>query len=710
MLSNEQPIKSSEDDFLNRKYFADHVSSAIINYEDKKNDSLTIGLYGKWGSGKTSIINMVTENLQDKENIIVFNFEPWLFSDTHQLISGFFKEFSKKVGNSDKSEELKKISEKLEAYASFFDVLSLVPEPTTFTLSKLASKVFSLVGKSSQKFSEAYKKDLAGTKEDIENHLRKLDKKILIIIDDIDRLNNSEIKQVFQLIKALGNFPNTIYVSSMDKEVVVNALKDVQKGDGNEYLEKIINVPIEVPQMSEEDIHKFLFRKLDEIIKEVDESDFDQKYWSNIFHSGYKNFFTNIRDVIRYINILRFNYNALQNEVNVIDLMVITAFQVFEPKIYEFMKTNKDLFSGQESDGSYGNKKENNEYLMQELDNCKKILQKLDEESFSNLLQEVFLKVKEAYSNAHYTGELSRLRKLSKVSSPDFFDAYFTLKLTEELSNQKMKQIINKTSNEEEFSNVISGLIEDKKISKFLNRIQDYTREDIAEENFQIVFNVLMNLGDRIPEDKQGMFSLGNNIELMRIFYQLCMRLDDKSKRYQLYKKAIEKSKDSIYTACHEVSVLMQRNGEYDEKDTKEEKVINSDDLQDLKNILLVKINDWVKDKLLFDHEHALSIMYLWKKLDEQGSLKYIKTNINSQDKLLKFLQTFIHFSYSQNVGDYTLRKTRNFHYKAIQDFIDVETIFSDIKNIDKELDEIEKFCVDSFIANYENKIQEDNF
>jgi predicted KAP-like P-loop ATPase len=87
MLSNEKPITTRNEDFLNRKYFADHIKSAIVNYEDKNNESLTIGLYGKWGSGKTSIINMIIENLESNKDFIIFNFEPWLFSDTNQLIS-----------------------------------------------------------------------------------------------------------------------------------------------------------------------------------------------------------------------------------------------------------------------------------------------------------------------------------------------------------------------------------------------------------------------------------------------------------------------------------------------------------------------------------------------------------------------------------------------------------------------------------------------
>lgn len=711
MLSNEKPIKNRSEDFLNRKYFADHITSAVKNYEDKNNESLTIGLYGKWGSGKTSIINMIIENIQDDKNFIIFNFEPWLFSDTNQLISNFFKEFAQKINHdANESEDMKSIGSKMEAYASFFEPLTLIPEPTIHIIAKAIHTFFSSGGKIFNKMGEAYKKDLSTTKKEIEKHLNKLDKKILIIIDDIDRLNNTEIKQIFQLIKSLGNFPNTIYLSSMDKDVVVNALSEVQKGDGNEYLEKIINVPLEIPQLSKTDIDKFLFKKLDEILLEIDEKDFDQNYWGNIFHSGYKNFFSNIRDVIRYINILRFNHNALKFKVDIIDLMVITAFQVFEPKVYKFLKHNKNLLSGQKSNNQYNSKQENQKKLKEELENCKVLLQKFDKESFIPLLQELFIRVKEAYTNTHYIGELSKLRKCSKVASPEFYDAYFSLILIEELSNYEMKDIINKTSDEADFSNIVLNLIEDNRITLFLQRFQDFTKEDIQRSNFQIIFNVLMNLGDKIPENRNGMFSFGNGVQLMRIFYQLYNQLEDEMDRFNLFKKSIGNSKDSIYTACHEVSILMQKHGEYEDIDEKEDKVITSEHLQELKNVLVERINNWIKDNLLFEHNNALSIMYLWKRINENDCISYISKNINNNENLLIFLKTFIYYSYSQTMGDYTERKTKKFNYKAVKDFIDVESIESRVRNIDNELDEEENFCIENFIGFYENKITNDEF
>ena len=371
MLNTDKPITKRGEDFLNRKVFADNISTAIKNY-DNNSDSLAIGLYGKWGAGKTSIVNMITEVLDTDENIIVFKFEPWIYSDTQQLISHFFREFAKVVKHKDYARDAMKVGEELETYASFFEPMSLIPDPMVSFISLASSKVFGSVGKATKKWGKLKTKNISSTKESIEKHLLKLDKKILIVIDDIDRLNNTEIRQIFQMVKILGNFPNTIYMAVMDREVVVDALSEVQKGDGSEYLEKIIHVPFEVPAISQSDVLDFLIKELKEIINE---DDIDEPRWWEIYHDGFKYFFQNIRDVKRYINVLQFNFKAIGKEVNNIDLIAITAIQVFEPKIYEMIKNNKEVFVGSLPDFDE-NKKFVEELLNSLYLSCKKINKK----------------------------------------------------------------------------------------------------------------------------------------------------------------------------------------------------------------------------------------------------------------------------------------------------------------------------------------------
>lgn len=260
------------------------------------------------------------------------------------------------------------------------------------------------------------------------------------------------------MIKVLGNFPNTVYLASMDKIVVMEALSEVQKGDGSEYLEKIIHVPLNVPSMSKSDVDKFLFSKLDEIISNMKDEDFDQSYWGNIYHSGFKYFFKNIRDVIRYINILRFNYSALENQVNIIDLIAITGFQVFEPRIYELMKNNPDMFTGQIRDSNYSNDSEK-ENIKEFFENSYNELEKLSKENYLDLMQELFVKINEIYNNTTYVGILMECRKEGKVCSPEFFDAYFQITLSDNIiTSYEMKKYIDGASSEDTFEEIIIDL------------------------------------------------------------------------------------------------------------------------------------------------------------------------------------------------------------------------------------------------------------
>ncbi len=714
-LSVDKPIDKKEEDFLGRKSFAETVTNAIVEYEDKNSESLTIGLYGKWGSGKTSIINMILEDIEKEDDIIFFKFEPWLYSDTKQLISHFFKDFAKVINHKDYGKEAEKIGKELETYATFFDTLSLIPEPITYLASKTTSKVFSSVGKASTKWGKLKSKSLPTTKASIEQHLKKFDKKVLIILDDIDRLNNTEIRQIFQMMKVLGNFPNTIYISSMDKMVVMEALAEVQKGDGSEYLEKIIHVPINVPSISKDDVDKFLILKLNEIISNIDSKNFDQRYLEKIYYSGFKYFFNNIRDVIRYINILRFNYSALKNEVDMIDLIAITGFQVFEPKIYELIKNNPEMFTGAIRDSGYRDNEEekNIKIFFEESYNQ---LEKLSQENYLNLMKELFVKLSEIYNNIIYTGILQECRKDGKICSPEFFDAYFQLTINQNtISPYRMKKYINTASSKDTFETTIMNLLEKGIGVKFLHRLVDYI-DDIEQEKYQTIISVLMNLGDLFPDERDSMFMFGTKLDISRIFYHLLIKIEDKEVRFNILKEAIENMQESITIACYEISMIMKSHGEY-EKDAKaeSEQIVNIEQLQGLKEILKNKIEIWFSSHHYSILNDPLVVLYMWQKLDEDKLIKYIHKEVENNDGLIAFLVLFNSINYSHGSGDYTWQENKKFAYSSIQNFIDIESIVARVQEIKKNIDDYNtnkesEFSIRMFLEHYNGNVVERGF
>ncbi len=178
-------------------------------------------------------------------------------------------------------------------------------------------------------------------KEDLIKLFADLDYKIIISIDDIDRLTNDEIKQIFLLVKSLANFPNVIYILSFEDFVVKEALFS-ESYSGDSYLEKIIQIPIFVPEVTQTKMNNLIIKRFKEIF--ADSPDIIELY----FDSGLKSilwkifpFINTIRDLNRYMNLLNFYKGLFIDELNMGNFLILLLLQVFEPEIYKELKNRK---------------------------------------------------------------------------------------------------------------------------------------------------------------------------------------------------------------------------------------------------------------------------------------------------------------------------------------------------------------------------------
>lgn len=254
MFRPDLPITSSKEDLLSRASFARSLADALISYAYQ--ESLVAGVYGPWGSGKSSVVNVVLERVEElsaerpvEERPLVVRFNPWNYSDQNQLIAQFFRSLSVSLRRRDAGEIAKKAGEQLDTYAEFFAPLALIPDPSGLgnVLAVAANAVLKKAGVALVAWGKLKEKDLEKVRKDLDALLATQKRKILIVIDDIDRLNITEIRQTFQLVKSLGDFPNTIYLLAFDQAIVSKALAQEQGGAGDQYLEKIVQVPFQLP-------------------------------------------------------------------------------------------------------------------------------------------------------------------------------------------------------------------------------------------------------------------------------------------------------------------------------------------------------------------------------------------------------------------------------------------------------------------------------
>ena len=125
MFDADRPILTSAQDRLGRTVFAKYLARSILDH--KSPECLTLGLYGGWGAGKTSIINLALEelrfaasNMLDQEKPIILNFSPWSYSGQGELIYSFFRRLSAEMRAAPYFENAEKIIHLMELYISFF--------------------------------------------------------------------------------------------------------------------------------------------------------------------------------------------------------------------------------------------------------------------------------------------------------------------------------------------------------------------------------------------------------------------------------------------------------------------------------------------------------------------------------------------------------------------------------------------------------------
>ncbi|MBB6067555.1 KAP family P-loop NTPase fold protein [Methanococcus maripaludis] len=390
-------------DLLERRGFHQSVSE-IMKWQDPEKNGFIIGLYGSWGSGKSfsidkSIKLLESSNISELNRPLIVHFNPWYFTETDDLILNFFgaltgalksrQSFLKNLGGNIGDELLESVNDLASSLDGYFEkMISLalpVMEPNVLGAGLIGKKITRKIQK---KYEESY--SIVNLKEKLNKKFGNLPFRTLVIMDDIDRLNDKEICQILHLVKCLADFKNITYLLSFDEKIVSNALECHQHGYGMHYLEKIIQFPIKMPEPHAIDLENILEKELENIIGENPR---DIPQYFKFYPLCFSNMIKNIRDVNRYIAIFNFNWNLLKNQVNKIDLIVLTAIQVFTPEIYDWIKNNKELFVGYSVfDGAFvhGGSEYDHTYYKNKINGYLKNYRSIDSDEVYYLLTAIF--------------------------------------------------------------------------------------------------------------------------------------------------------------------------------------------------------------------------------------------------------------------------------------------------------------------------------
>lgn len=332
---DDNPLKNPDEDILNRKSKANQVKRLIVG--NKSKNSLAIGIVGDWGNGKTSFMNFVEKSFENEEDYIIVHFNSWLNISINSIIQDFFSTVQKEV-----SKYSIDVSKEIRTYG--YNVLSINKNSTTETLLN-AIKILP-----ENSLSENFK--------NLNELLNKLNKKIIVFFDDLDRLQPNEVFEVLKLIRNTASFDVFNYVVGYDKKYLNEALSKNGIPLPDKYCEKIFLKEFPLPPITQSQINDFIKEKILLFVPEKkDELENIFEYINTFIFYNDENIFksiNNIRNAKRFLNEFKISIEGVKSDIYLQDYILIKLLKFSYYEVYSLL-FSKDTYIENDNRGYSGN-------------------------------------------------------------------------------------------------------------------------------------------------------------------------------------------------------------------------------------------------------------------------------------------------------------------------------------------------------------------
>jgi predicted KAP-like P-loop ATPase len=558
-VSSDRALKDPLDDRLGYAPFARQLATSVL--KSSPSDGLVVAIYGPWGSGKSSALNFIVHYLErdpEEEPPVIVHFNPWWFSGHEDLLRRFFDQFRSSVAKG--HTRRKKLLSRL---AAFGEAVAEVPLP----YAKLAGKTVQSVAQGIQTT------DVVALKSELSEELKKTLSRVIVIIDDIDRLAKDEIRQLFRIVKAVADFPNVIYLLAFDRDIAAKALDESHGGSGSEYLEKIVQVPFELPPPEKEQIRALLFERLDVILAKVPSERFDQAHWAGVFRDGIEPFVEKPRDVVRLANTLSITFPAVAQEVDPVDFIAIETLRVFCPAAYEVVRRNPSRFTGARTfygDGASerANAAKFHDAWLGQLGESQMVVK--------SLLLRLFPRLSSVWGNViHSHEQLGEWRRRLKICSPDIFPVYFRLAVPASgVSNAELLSLFGLAEDAQAFAEAVRrlGVVKQTdgtaRARVVLDHINDRIENQVNGRQAGAMIEALFFVGDdlmRADTRRAGIFDVDVREHLRFVLRRLLLALPAEE-RLAVLRGAITHG-DALATIVHTTEYLEAQHGRSEEQD-----------------------------------------------------------------------------------------------------------------------------------------------
>jgi hypothetical protein len=333
----DNPQTDAARDAFNRWPFSKRLADLIAGF-DTTNGAPVIGIFGKWGYGKSTVLNYIKHELETthRDTIVAYEFNPWLFTNQEELVAAFLVSLTAQLKVS-LGTGAKQFGKWLEKSSGLF---GMIP----FGIGSGAAKLTEQIGK------DLANDPLSSRRDRAFEIMRKATRTVVVLIDDLDRLDTEEILTMLKLVRLNGNLPRVVYVLAFDDTMVARAV-GAKYGfgleAGRQFLEKIVQYPFTLPAVGQDRLVGLVVKQAREacIAAGVAISDDEWRAFGDLMDRQFSRRLNTPRQAVRYANALRFALPMLKGQVNPFDQMLIEGLRVLFPEVYASLRDDVRLYS-----------------------------------------------------------------------------------------------------------------------------------------------------------------------------------------------------------------------------------------------------------------------------------------------------------------------------------------------------------------------------
>ena len=298
----------------------EYAKSIVVRllHTDLTKESFAVGITSEWGAGKTTFLRLLKQIIGNRADIVEFN--PWMCRTPEQLTNDFFSSLSHQLSRRHSS-----LARNINRYVRKLSSVT-IPGSTLFS--------FKLSDFTSEK-------SLFERKKELSEKLMQLDKRVVVIIDDVDRLEREEVYEVLRLIRNTADLCNVIYLVAYDKDYVTSVLNEKRNvKDPSMYMEKIFQIEIQLPLVPHDDIFKSF---IDDLKAQINDKKINFEF-SAEDEELIKSILNTYRRAKRFARLFSLNYSYLKQRTSILlwqDVFWLDMLQMHNKPIYDTLCYNR---------------------------------------------------------------------------------------------------------------------------------------------------------------------------------------------------------------------------------------------------------------------------------------------------------------------------------------------------------------------------------